>query len=114
MASSSKISKLSNISQRIDTFDTGNGNANPNFSKPPYDPEAEYQRRRELYYFHDWSYIHQTVDENGHYKDIIKDYGCGHPNNPKREGQKCWCVPECRFYPEYGRIEEGDESFKRI
>jgi hypothetical protein len=73
-------------------------------------PEQRYQRRRKDWSFHDLSYLDQTVtvDEQGnkHYKDVVKDYGCGHWNNPKREG--CWCVPECRYYPEYGRIEDEE------
>jgi hypothetical protein len=58
----------------------------------------ERNKRRKEWFFHDLSYIEQTTDGNGHYKDIIKDYGCGKVQEKGPTG--CWCVPECRFYPE--------------
>lgn len=68
-------------------------------------PEERYQNEKREWFFHELSYLHQTVDDNGKVVDIIKEYGCGHWSN-KREGG-C-CVPECRFYPEYGRIEDEE------
>jgi hypothetical protein len=50
--------------------------------------------------------LHQTVDDNGKAVDIIKGYGCGHESNKREEGG-C-CVPECRYYPKYGRIEDEE------
>lgn len=66
-------------------------------------PEERYQNEKREWFFHELSYLHQTVDDNGKAVDIIKEYGCGHSSN-KREGG-C-CVPECRYYQEYGRIED--------
>jgi hypothetical protein len=107
----SKIKKLSeradNHSNNIIYGKNASEYENKESESEPWDEEEFYQHVRQAYYFHDLSYTEQTVttDANGinHYKDIIKDYGCGHPDNPKREGQKCWCVPECPFDPETGR-----------
>jgi hypothetical protein len=68
-------------------------------------PEERYQNEKREWFFHELSYLHQTVDDNGKAVDIIKEYGCGHWSN-KREGGRC--SPECRFYPEYGRIEDEE------
>jgi hypothetical protein len=38
---------------------------------------------------------------------IIQEYGCGHWSIKRQEGIGC-CVPECRYYPEYGRIEDEE------
>ena len=38
--------------------------------------------------------------------DIIKESGCGHRSN--KTEQEGWCVPECRYYPKYGRIEDEE------
>jgi DNA-binding MarR family transcriptional regulator len=50
-------------------------------------PEARYQREKRHYYWHD-SYVEGSSE------------GC----NPLYGG----CIPECRFYPEYGRIEDEE------
>ncbi len=50
-------------------------------------PEERYQHRKENWFFHELSYLHQTVvDDGNHGKavDIIKEYGCGHEST-KRE-----------------------------
>jgi hypothetical protein len=65
-------------------------------------PEQRYQHRKTNWFFHESSYLHQTVDENGKAVDIIKESGCGHWFN---NGEQGCCVPECRYYPKYGRIE---------
>ena len=69
-------------------------------------PEQRYQHEKGNWFFHELSYLHQTVDENGKAVDIIKESGCGHWSNKAEEGG-C-CVPECRYYPEYGRIEDDE------
>jgi hypothetical protein len=72
-------------------------------------PEQRYQDRKYHWYFHELSYLDQTVvDDGNHGKavDIIKEYGCGHEST-KREKGGC-CVPECRFYPKEGRIEDEE------
>jgi hypothetical protein len=54
------------------------------------------------------------VDENGKVVDIIKESGCGHWSNNREGG--C-CVPECRYYRKYGRIEDQEvieEHHKRV
>ena len=59
-------------------------------------PEERYQHKKEAWYFHESSwYMRQGRDgiESGY-----DGYGC---NNGK-------CVPECRYYPEYGRIEDEE------
>jgi hypothetical protein len=67
-------------------------------------PEQRYQHRKANWFFHESSYLHQTVDENGKPVDIIKESGCGHSDNDE---QGC-CVPECRYYPKYGMIEDEE------
>jgi hypothetical protein len=67
-------------------------------------PEQRYQHRKTNWFFHESSYLHQTVDENGKAVDIIKESGCGHSDN----GEQGCCVPECRYYPKYGRIEDEE------
>jgi hypothetical protein len=69
-------------------------------------PEERYRHRKREWYFHKLSYLHQTVNEDGEAKDIINDYGCGHPSTKREEGG-C-CVPECRFYAREGRIEDEE------
>jgi hypothetical protein len=59
-------------------------------------PEDRYQHKKEAWYFHESSwYMRQGRDgiESGY-----DGYGC---NNGK-------CVPECRYYPEFGRIEDEE------
>ena len=59
-------------------------------------PEERYQHKKEAWYFHESSwYMRQGRDgiESGY-----NGYGC---NNGK-------CVPECRYYPKYGRIEDEE------
>jgi hypothetical protein len=68
--------------------------------------EQRYQRIKKEWYFHELSYLHQTVDDNGKAVDIIKEYGCGHWSIKAEEGG-C-CVPECRYYTKYGRIEDDE------
>jgi hypothetical protein len=68
-------------------------------------PEQRYQHRKANWFFHESSYLHQTVDENGKAVDIITESGCGHGSNNDEQG--C-CVPECRYYPKYGRIEDEE------
>jgi len=68
-------------------------------------PEERYQHRKGNWFFHDLSYLDQIVDENGKALDIIKKSGCGHWSNKREEG--C-CVPECRYYLKYGRIEDDE------
>jgi hypothetical protein len=68
-------------------------------------PEERYQHFKKAWYFHELSYLQQTRDENGRFVDVVKDYGCGHWSNKREEGV---CVPECRYYPKYGRIEDEE------
>jgi hypothetical protein len=71
-------------------------------------PEDRYQDKKKYWYTHELSYWHQkTIYDNGKRKavDTIKEYGCGR-SNEKVEGG--WCVPECRYYPKYGRIEDSE------
>ena len=55
-------------------------------------PEERYQLKRGHWYWHDSCWYRRNA--NGY-----DGYGC---NNGK-------CIPECRFYPEYGRIEDEEE-----
>jgi hypothetical protein len=53
-------------------------------------PEQRYQREKANFLFHDLScYMRKLCEE---------DYGCNGSG----------CIPECRFYPEYGRIEDQE------
>jgi hypothetical protein len=54
-------------------------------------PEQRYQREKQHWYWHESRWYWRGV--NGY-----DAYGC---NNGK-------CIPECRFYPEYGRIEDEE------
>jgi hypothetical protein len=54
-------------------------------------PEERYQCKKQHWYWHESSWYWRGV--NGY-----DGYGC---NNGK-------CIPECRFYPEYGRIEDEE------
>ena len=58
-------------------------------------PEERYQHKKEAWYFHESSWYMRGRDgiESGY-----DGYGC---NNGK-------CVPECRYYPKYGRIEDEE------
>jgi hypothetical protein len=68
-------------------------------------PEERYQDMKKHWYAHELSYWHQTIYDNGKAVDTIKEYGCGR-SNQKVEGG--WCVPECRYYPQTGRIEDSE------
>jgi hypothetical protein len=70
-------------------------------------PEQRYQYEKQDWFFHELSYLDQTVDENGKAVDIIKESGCGHWSTKREEKGGC-CVPECRFYSKYGRIEDEE------
>jgi hypothetical protein len=63
-------------------------------------PEQRYQDNKANWSFHELSYFHQKTDDNGKCVDILKDYGCGYNGGG--------CVPECRYYPEKGRIEDAE------
>ncbi|MGA9841240.1 MAG: hypothetical protein WBP64_08005 [Nitrososphaeraceae archaeon] len=53
-------------------------------------PEERYQLGKRSFLFHDLScYLRDLSDE---------EYGC----------TGAGCIPECRFYPEYGRIEDAE------
>lgn len=58
-------------------------------------PEERYQRKKEAWYFHESSWYMRH--DNGY-----DGQGC---NN-------CECIPECRYYPKFGRIEDK-EVFQR-
>jgi hypothetical protein len=57
------------------------------------DPEDRYQDKKKAWYFHESSWYMRH--NNGY-----DGYGC---NNGK-------CIPECRYYPEIGRIEDEEVS----
>ena len=64
-------------------------------------PEQRYQQKKENWLFHDSSYYARGLE-------AYDGFGCN---------QFTDCVPECRFYPEYGRIEDQeviDEHNKRV
>jgi hypothetical protein len=69
-------------------------------------PEQRYQEGKENIIFHELYYLDQKKVEDdkaefeGQFIDVVKEYGCGY--NLKG------CVPECRFYAEYGRIEDQE------
>jgi hypothetical protein len=52
------------------------------------------------------TYLKQTKVD-GKYVDVVTEYGCGHWSNQKQE-EGGICVPECRYYPKYGRIEDEE------
>jgi hypothetical protein len=55
-------------------------------------PEDRYQHKKEAWYFHESSWYMRGIKSGF-------------------DGQGCCdgiCVPECRFYPEYGRIEDEE------
>ena len=54
-------------------------------------PEERYQRERGHWYWHESSWYRRNAKG-------YDGYGC---NDGK-------CIPECRFYPEYGRIEDEE------
>jgi hypothetical protein len=79
-------------------------------------PEERYQKEKEAEYSHKLSYIHTKIVEDNSYStgkryvNIVKEYGCGRgwaDSKPQNEGGG-WCVPECRYYPAYGRIEDEE------
>ena len=54
-------------------------------------PEERYQDKKKAWYFHESSwYMHHNNGYGGQ--------GCSN----------CKCIPECRYYPEYGRIEDEE------
>ena len=68
-------------------------------------PEQRYQQKKQNWFFHELSYLHQTVDENGKPVDVVKESGCGHWSNNGEEGV---CVRGCKYYHKYGRIEDDE------
>jgi hypothetical protein len=68
-------------------------------------PEQRYQQKKQNWFFHELSYLQQIVDKNGKAADIIKESGCGHESNNTEEGV---CIPECRYYSKYGRVEDEE------
>jgi hypothetical protein len=71
-------------------------------------PKQRYQEEKKDIVLHELYYL-QHKDGVDH----IKEYGCGHPDIKEfRRG----CVPECRFYPEYGRIEDDEvrQTYKEL
>jgi len=54
-------------------------------------PEGRYQRKKEAWYFHHSSWYMR-------HNDGYDGYGC---NNGE-------CIPECRFYSKFGRIEDEE------
>ena len=59
-------------------------------------PEERYQREKEHWYWHESSWSWRGLDATGY-----DGQGCN---------QFTGCVPECRYYAEYGRIEDESES----
>ena len=55
-------------------------------------PEERYQREKAHWYWHESSWTWRGLDATGY-----DGQGCN---------QFTGCIPECRFYPEYGRIED--------
>jgi hypothetical protein len=145
MASFNKASKLrNNIAERMDLFDTGNGNANSDFNEPPYDelddeyclehhiepPRFAYykQVRKDNPVVKEWEYdARETMDERNFYlKQRLRELPeqryqdkrphyywhdsppCTSTPSRKNNEEECWCSPECRFYPKYGRIEDEE------
>ena len=66
-------------------------------------PEQRYQYKKQDIIFHELYYIEQKLDDKGIFRNVIKEYGCGYSN-----GSFTGCVPECRYYHEYGRIEDDE------
>jgi hypothetical protein len=63
-------------------------------------PEKRYQHKKKAWYFHEPSwYMRQGND------GIESDYDGQDCNN-------CECIPECRYYPKFGRI-ENEEVIQR-
>jgi hypothetical protein len=60
-------------------------------------PEQRYQDEKKNFLFHDLSCYMNDINDHD-YNDDGSLKGC------TGEG----CVPECRFYPEYGRIEDDE------
>jgi hypothetical protein len=74
-------------------------------------PEERYQDMKKHWYAHELSYWHQKTicNDTGNKKavvDTIKEYGCGKFTEKNIEGG--WCVPECRYYSQTGRIEDSE------
>ena len=65
-------------------------------------PEEKYQREKAHWYWHESSWTWRGLDTTGY-----DGKGCN---------QFTGCIPECRFYPEYGRIEDEQviEEHKKL
>jgi len=57
-------------------------------------PEERYQHKKEHWYWHQSSWYSRGLDATGY-----DGQGCN---------QFTGCIPECRFHPEYGRIEDEE------
>ena len=57
-------------------------------------PEERYQHEKQHWYWHNSSWYSRGLDATGY-----DGQGCN---------QFTGCIPECRFYPEYGRIEDEE------
>jgi hypothetical protein len=57
-------------------------------------PEQRYQFDKREWFFHESSWCMRGLEHNGY-----DGQGCN---------QFTGCIPECRFYPEYGRIEDQE------
>jgi hypothetical protein len=66
-------------------------------------PEQRYQDRKEMIMFHTSHKYMRGINADG-------GFGCG--SHPNYHGK---CIPECRYYPETGRIEDSEiiESFEK-
>ena len=63
-------------------------------SKLRVPPEQRFQDRKKHWYFHESSWYMRGLDATGY-----DGYGCN---------QITGCIPECRFYAQYGRIEDEE------
>ena len=57
-------------------------------------PEQRYQRHKEVWYFHDSSWSMRGLEATGY-----DGKGCN---------QFTGCIPECRYYAEYGSVEDEE------
>jgi hypothetical protein len=57
-------------------------------------PEKRYQREKQHWYWHESSWYSRGLDATGY-----DGHGCN---------QFTGCVPECRYYSKYGRIEDEE------
>jgi hypothetical protein len=63
-------------------------------SKLRVPPEQRYEDRKKHWYFHESSWYMRGLNATGY-----DGYGCN---------QITGCIPECRFYAQYGRIEDEE------